>query len=134
MTEMSEQFGVTRNVLGKWLKAIGLRKSDGTPSDDAFRGRFVTQSESTNPGTYYYTWHEGRTIEALEKAGYKRSDIPKKADSVTYAVRQSGRVGLKVVDAKTEIVVAWSTDPRAAHEIATHFTEIGFVVTTKEAL
>jgi hypothetical protein len=73
LTELGHLFGVSSHVMGRWLKAIGLRTADNQPSDRAFQEGYVTQRPSRNPGTFYWVWNLPKTIDALTKAGHGSS-------------------------------------------------------------
>jgi hypothetical protein len=72
LTELGRVFGMTSHGIGKLLKIIGLRESNGKPSSKAFHEGYCEQAP-TNRGTgYYYVWHREKIIHALEEAGCKR--------------------------------------------------------------
>lgn len=70
MKSIGKDFGTTSHQVGKWLTALGLR-DNGHPTSKAFDQSFVTQCDSTQPGTYFYVWHRKRTTDALIRAGHK---------------------------------------------------------------
>jgi hypothetical protein len=51
----------------------GAANCDGSPSREAFDGDYVSQRESTNPGTYFYVWHAEKTLRVLEAMEYPRA-------------------------------------------------------------
>jgi hypothetical protein len=73
LTELGKLYGVSSHQVGKWLKGLGLRTEGNDPSELAFEGGFVDRRPSTQPGTYYYVWHEQKTTEILDKMGYPRA-------------------------------------------------------------
>ena len=72
--QLGKIFGVSSHVIGRWLKAIGLRNPNGKPSYKAFQEEFVDQAPN-GKGGYYYVWNAERTIAALEEAGHQRIDL-----------------------------------------------------------
>jgi hypothetical protein len=68
-TQIGKLFGVTSHVVGNWLREVGLRLSDGSPSEMAHEGGFCKTVPSGASG-YYWAWHSERTIAALRAAGY----------------------------------------------------------------
>lgn len=78
LTEIAAIFGATSHQVGRWLKQVGLRTESGSPSRAAFDGDFVSRRESTNPGTYFYTWHSERTMGVLDALECPRAKAPGK--------------------------------------------------------
>jgi len=66
-TEIGELYEVSSHVVGRWLKALGLRTDDGRPSQKAFDEHFVAQRSSRGEGTYFWVWHRERTTELLDR-------------------------------------------------------------------
>lgn len=75
LTQLGRIYGVSRNVVGKWLKALSLRTQSGDPSQTAHDDGFVKKVDSTNPGTFFYVWHKQKTTELLDGMGYERADL-----------------------------------------------------------
>ena len=73
MTELGKFYGVSSHKMGKWLVDLGFRTKYMKPSKAAFEGGLVNQVLSSQPGTFYYQWHAEKTMQALDKAGYKRN-------------------------------------------------------------
>ena len=75
MTEVGKIFGVTSHVVGKWLKQMGLRRHNGTPSSDAYEHGLI-DSDFNEYGTYNVLWDAARVIAILDEAGHKRANPP----------------------------------------------------------
>jgi len=73
MTEIGRLYGVSSHAIGRWLKSLGLRTADGSPSRAAFDGEYVSERPSTNPNTYYYDWDAEKTTKLLDQMEYPRS-------------------------------------------------------------
>lgn len=73
LTELGEIYGVSSHVVGKWLKQLGLRTESGKPSDQANNERYIAQRPSTQPGTFFYVWHESKTTALLDGMCYPRA-------------------------------------------------------------
>lgn len=69
-TEIGRVYGVSSHVVGKWLKDLGLRNSEGFPTDDA--KAMVSKRQSTNLGTWISVWDREQVLEVLDKMGYPR--------------------------------------------------------------
>jgi len=64
-TELGMLYGESCQVIGKWLKEVGWRCDDGTPSQEAFLTGMVSKRESRNNG-YFYVWSMHNAIEIFE--------------------------------------------------------------------
>lgn len=73
--ELGTIYGVSSQFIGRWLKGLGLRTEDGSPSTRAFNEGFVSQRPSTQPDTYFYVWHRDKTCEQFDGMGYPRADV-----------------------------------------------------------
>jgi hypothetical protein len=74
LTELGEIYGVTRNKMGQWLTALGLRTTkEKKPSKMAFERGLVQDFPSTQPMTYYWKWHGEKTCRILDEAGHARA-------------------------------------------------------------
>ncbi len=73
LTEIGRLYGVSSHQVGKWLKGLGLRSGDGSPSAQAFNEKYVAQRPSRQPGTYYHVWHATRTTALLDGMCYPRA-------------------------------------------------------------
>jgi hypothetical protein len=71
LTELGRLYNVSSHRVGKWLVSLGLRTREKKPSESAFSGGFVSQRDSTQPGTYYWVWHAEWTMRLLKQAGYQ---------------------------------------------------------------
>jgi hypothetical protein len=74
LTELGELYGVSRNKVGQWLVGLGLRTQEKKPSTKAFNEGYVEQRDSTQPGTYFWVWHEEKTCRLLDQAGHMRAE------------------------------------------------------------
>lgn len=72
LTDLGKLFGMTSHGIGKVLKKIGLRDSNGKPSSKAFHQGYCDQAPTNRGSGYYYVWHREKTIQALEEAGCER--------------------------------------------------------------
>jgi hypothetical protein len=72
MTQIGKLYGVSSHKIGKWLRGLGLRDADGTPSAEAFNDNFVVQRPSRQPGTYFYVWNRALTTALLDAMQYPR--------------------------------------------------------------
>ena len=68
-TQLGQLFGTTSHKSGQWLKEIGLRDPDGTPTDMAHDDGFCKQAPSGQCG-YHWVWDSKKTVAALREAGY----------------------------------------------------------------
>ena len=73
MTELGQLFGVSSHQVGKWLKELGLRKKDGSPSSEAYNRQLIRCNFNEN-GTY--NWNAERTVAFLEESGHERIPNP----------------------------------------------------------
>jgi hypothetical protein len=72
LTYLGRLYGVSSHKVGKWLKGLGLRTDAGQPSERAFQQGLVERWESTQPGTYFYAWHQSKVTKLLADMEYKR--------------------------------------------------------------
>ncbi len=75
LTQLGSLFGTTSHQVGKWLVQIGLRTTNGKPSQEAFKGKFCETTPSHGQG-YHWAWVVDRTVAALERAGHQRVSPP----------------------------------------------------------
>jgi|APCry1669188879_1035177.scaffolds.fasta_scaffold77725_1 hypothetical protein len=64
-TELGKMYGVSCVVIGNWLKEVGWRCPDGTPSQEAFLTGVVSKRESRNNG-YFYVWSKHDVINIFQ--------------------------------------------------------------------
>lgn len=79
-SQLGEIFGMTSVQMGKVLKKLGLRTPSGQATQKASELGLVSQAPPENGG--FPIWHQEKTIEFLEKAGYRRVDVPGTAELV----------------------------------------------------
>ena len=70
LTQIGEVFGVSNQMVGKWLVKLGLRTDANRPSRAAFDGGYVKAGPSRGQG-YNWVWHSEKTVMALTEAGHK---------------------------------------------------------------
>jgi hypothetical protein len=68
-TQLGKLFGVTSHAIGEWLRSLGLRAEDGTPTRKAKEGHFCKQTVAGEKGTLW-VWNSETTVAALIKAGH----------------------------------------------------------------
>ena len=64
-TELGKMYGVSCVVIGRWLKEVGWRCDDGTPSTEAFLTGVVSKRPSRNNG-YFYVWSKHDVINIFQ--------------------------------------------------------------------
>lgn len=66
-------YGVSRVVVGRWLKNLGLRDQRGYPIGD---GKAMTKMiESPKNGSRFYVWNKTKILEILDNMGYPRGPL-----------------------------------------------------------
>lgn len=70
MREIGKHFGATSHEVGKWLQNLGLRDANKEPTPRAVDEEWIAKLPSTQPGTWFYGWHEKRTIELFKQMEY----------------------------------------------------------------
>jgi hypothetical protein len=97
-------FGVSSHVIGSWLRQIGVRNSDGSPTTDAVStglAKAVIFADAVIP---FFSWDKIGTIKLLEEAGHKKKcGLPEQvAVPVTlkgpYTSRGNGGDGFELLD------------------------------------
>ena len=69
LTQLGELFGVSNQIIGKWLKGLGLRDEEGLPTKKAHEGRFCKQAIAGEKGTLW-VWQSEKAVAALKKDGH----------------------------------------------------------------
>lgn len=72
MREIGVLFGISSHKIGKALKDLGLRTTEGKPSKQAFDGDYVQQRWDEDHPVYLWVWHRDKTAALLEQAGMER--------------------------------------------------------------
>jgi len=67
LTEIGRHYGVNNRTPGKWLARLGLRGSDGEPTERARRGGFCKMVFLEDRGISFPVWHAARTLALLEE-------------------------------------------------------------------
>jgi hypothetical protein len=62
ITELGREFGLTRVVMGRVLKELGLRELHGHPSQFAFSNEMVRKSEGPKPWIVVWLWDTEKTM------------------------------------------------------------------------
>ncbi|OYW20583.1 MAG: hypothetical protein B7Z55_07080 [Planctomycetales bacterium 12-60-4] len=70
MVDLGRLFGVSSHQIGKWLKELGLRRDNGTPSTAAYDQKLVSFSYE-RWGTYNAVWNAEKVVRILEDAGHQ---------------------------------------------------------------
>lgn len=70
MVDLGRLFGVSSHQIGKWLKQLGLRRDDGSPSTAAYNQKLVSFNYE-RWGTYNAVWHVEKVTNILEEAGHQ---------------------------------------------------------------
>lgn len=74
ITELGSEFGMSRVVMGRTLKQLGLREPGGHPSASAFYNDMVAKTVGPQEWIVVWMWHTEKTIDYLEEAGFERID------------------------------------------------------------
>jgi hypothetical protein len=75
MRDIGRLVGLTSHQIGKQLKRIGLRTSEGKPSQLAFSNDLVAQ-QFDGYGHYLWAWDRDEVLRLLAAAGVKVMDAP----------------------------------------------------------
>lgn len=74
MKEIGQAFGTTSHQVGKKLKELGLRTTDGKPSYEAFQAGLCDQRWTQDMMHYCWAWHGERIVKLLQENGFGGSD------------------------------------------------------------
>ena len=69
LTQLGELYSVSNQVIGKWLKSLGLRDEEGQPTKKAHEGRYCKQTIAGEKCSLW-VWHSEKTIGVLKEAGH----------------------------------------------------------------
>ena len=75
LTEIGRHYGVSNRTPGKWLVRLGLRGSDGEPTERARRDGFCKMVFLEDRGISFPVWHAARTLGLLEEC-VREAGIP----------------------------------------------------------
>ena len=69
-TQVGQRYGnLSGKRIGKWLKDVGLRNADGSPTRKAIEGRYCKMLYDENRGNYtFWVWHAAKTLALLEES------------------------------------------------------------------
>ena len=68
-TQIGKRYGnLSGKKIGKWLKDVGLRKPDGSPTKKAIEGRFCKMIYNEDWGGTFWVWHAAKTLALLEES------------------------------------------------------------------
>lgn len=70
MKEIGRVFEVSSHVVGRKLKELGLRTTDGKPSYDAFQAGLCDQRWTQDMMHYCWAWHGQEIIRLLRESGF----------------------------------------------------------------
>jgi hypothetical protein len=70
-TQIGHYFGVTAAVVGRWLKEVGLRGSDGFPASTAVAAGDA-ERRSISGTDSFWVWRKDQVVSLLEAAGHRR--------------------------------------------------------------
>jgi len=70
MADLGRLFGVSGQQVGKWLKEIGLRRDNGTPSTAAYDQKLLSY-DYERWGTYTTLWYADKVVRILKEAGHE---------------------------------------------------------------
>lgn len=70
MADLGRLFGVSGQQVGKWLKELGLRRNNGTPSTAAYDQKLLSY-DYERWGTYTTLWHTEKVVCILREAGHE---------------------------------------------------------------
>ncbi|MEZ5943921.1 MAG: hypothetical protein R3C18_21195 [Planctomycetaceae bacterium] len=70
MADLGRLFGVSGQQVGKWLKELGLRRDNGTPSTAAYDQKLLSY-DYERWGTYTTLWHTEKVACILRDAGHE---------------------------------------------------------------
>ena len=119
MVDLGRLFGVSSHQIGKWLKDLGLRRANGTPSTTAYQQKLVSFSYE-QWGTYNAVWHVDRVVRILEHADHQQvADLPSdlvELPTLTgpFSLREIGNGKQQIVgnDGEVAITVAGETNAK----------------------
>ena len=80
--QLAEYFGVTSHVIGRWLKDIDFRSTNGRPSQQAIEAGVAQPVRPSNGGKPFWAWTKEKSLQLLEASGYKRLGPPKIQEAV----------------------------------------------------
>jgi len=110
--QLGERFGVTSHQIGRWLDEIGLRENK-RPSSSAFQGGYVDTAPTGRAAcSYYYVWHQDKTVKALVEAGHSLvGHVAKRQTDVAslvgpFSSKPSSEDGFEIVDGNG-VVSVW---------------------------
>lgn len=68
-------FGVSSHTVGRKLKELHLRTTEGKPSSEAFSRGLVLRKFTDDHQNYCWVWHAAKTVPLLERAGLTRKTL-----------------------------------------------------------
>jgi hypothetical protein len=66
LTDIGKFYGVSRVVAGRFVVNVGLRDSDGEPTEKALDGGYCKQFIGDYQGPAFWIWHS-KTIDLIEE-------------------------------------------------------------------
>ena len=95
-TQLGQLYGVNAQTIGRWLVEVGVRRSNGQPTEQALRGGLANAIEDGK--TKFHGWHKESMIELFQHAGkpLKSCEASKKPDPLfrgPFTYRRSSQEG-----------------------------------------
>lgn len=75
LTQIGQLFGVTNQMVGKWLASAGLRDDRGKPTRQAHDGGYCETAPSRNDG-FFWSWRPEKVVPVLETLGHRMLSMP----------------------------------------------------------
>jgi hypothetical protein len=91
MREIGWEFGTTSHKVGKKLKELGLRTSDGRPSRQAFEAGLCDQRWAPGMENYLWAWHGERVVRLLRESGFGGSEAKEQTRNTSFLNKANGR-------------------------------------------
>jgi hypothetical protein len=104
-TDLGTLFGSNSHIIGRILKKLGYRTTDGKPSPLAFQeGLIGLRDYESQPDHPLVTWHREKTIAILQKQGLKLVHVEEEDDLPSdehrpyqpYSEKQREEVGRRI--------------------------------------
>src|SRR5438105_4429858 len=73
ITQLGELFGTSAQVMGLWLKEVGLRLPNGAPAPKAIDGG-LARTFTPESGKPFWIWRKLSVVRILEAAEHRRAE------------------------------------------------------------
>jgi len=98
LTQLGKVFGASPNQVGRWLVEVGLRTNYLKPTQQALNGGF-TKLVTLEDGSQFVSWHQEKTLQALEGAGHCRIDATAIEQGVApFSAKMTGDSEIEISD------------------------------------